>query len=210
MMPLWLIRFGNGVRRGSGISTTCYPAPAAIHGSLSSDKERLKLCLRVQTPAPILGRTSRNRSGHPGCADGASPRGGDRSPTPQPPTSSNRCGSRRTHPNPVVGTTPLRSLGARSILETAPCRWLPFPTPIPQHAVWAAESNSHPLHYLGRNALFCRHIPTQGSILLLCLAFMTTQWLGCMAASGDMSSSCHASQPKNIRRSFQDVPPLTK
>ena len=87
-MPLWLIRFGNGVRRGSGISTTCYPAPAAIHGSLSSDKERLKLCLRVQTPAPILGRTSRNRSGHPGCAGGASPRGGDRSPTPQPPTSS--------------------------------------------------------------------------------------------------------------------------
>jgi len=88
MTPLWLIRFGNGVRRGSGISTTCYPAPAAIHGSLSSDKERLKLCLRVQTPAPILGRTSRNRSGYPGCVGGASPRGGDSSPTPQPPTSS--------------------------------------------------------------------------------------------------------------------------
>ena len=110
MTPLWPIRFGNGVRRGSGISTTCYPAPAAIHGSLSSDKERLKLCPRVQTPAPSLGRTSRNRSGHPGCAGGASPRGGDRSPTPQPPTSSNRCGSRRTHPNPVVGITPLRNL----------------------------------------------------------------------------------------------------
>ena len=76
------------MRRGSGISTTCYPAPAAIHGSLSSDKERLQLCLRVQTPAPILGRSSRNRSGHPGCVDGASPRGGDSSPTPQPPTSS--------------------------------------------------------------------------------------------------------------------------
>ena len=135
MTPLWLIRFGNGVRRGSGISTTCYPAPAAIHGSLSSDKERLKLCLRVQTPAPILGRTSRNRSGHPGCAGGASPRGGDRSPTPQPPTSSNRCGSRRTHPNPVVGITPLRSLGARSILETAPRGAVPGPAP--HTAVWA-------------------------------------------------------------------------
>ena len=108
---------------------TCYPAPAAIHGSLSSDKERLKLCLRVQTPAPILGRTSRNRSGHPGCAGGASPRGGDRSPTPQPPTSSNRCGSRRTHPNPVVGITPLRSLGARSILETAPRGAVPDSAP---------------------------------------------------------------------------------
>ena len=33
-------------------------------------------------------RRVRNRSGHPGCAGGAPPRGGDRSPTPQPPTSS--------------------------------------------------------------------------------------------------------------------------
>ena len=96
MTPLWLIRFGNGVRRGSGISTTCYPAPAAIHGSLSSDEERLKLCLRVQTPAPVLGRTSRNRSGHPSCVGGASPRGGDRSPTPQPPTRAHlACGKDR-------------------------------------------------------------------------------------------------------------------
>ena len=65
-------------------------------------------------------------------------------------------------------------------------------TPIPRAVVWAAEPNSHPLHYLGHNALFCYHIPTQGSILLLCLALMTTLWLGCMAASGDMSPSCHA------------------
>ena len=141
-MPLWLIRFGNGVRRGSGISTTCYPAPAAIHGSLSSDKERLKLCLRVQTPAPVLGRTSRNRSGHPSCVGGASPRGGDRSPTPQPPTSSNRCGSRRTHPNPVVGITPLRSLGARSILETAPRGAVPDSAP--HTAVWATGPGDCP------------------------------------------------------------------
>ena len=201
MMPLRLIRLVMGRAHGSGISTTCYPAPAPVHGLLSNDNERLKLCLRVQTPAPVLGRLHAIVPGilavlavsHPG-----------REIALQPPASDqpSHYGSRRTHPNPVVGTTPLRILGARSILETAPCRWLPFPTPIPQHAVWAAESNSHPLHYLGRNALFCRHIPTQGSILLLCLAFMTAQWLGCMAASGDMGSSCHASQPENIRRSF--------
>ena len=81
MTPLWLIRFGNGVRRGSGINTTCYPAPAAIHGSLSSDKERLKLCLRVQTPAPILGRLHAIVPGipavlvvhHPGAETGLQP-----------------------------------------------------------------------------------------------------------------------------------------
>ena len=39
----------------------------------------------------------------------------------------NRCGSRRTHPNPVVGITPLRILGARSILETAPRGAVPDP-----------------------------------------------------------------------------------
>ena len=39
----------------SGISTACYPAPASVHGSLLSDKERPKLCLWVQTPAPVLG-----------------------------------------------------------------------------------------------------------------------------------------------------------
>ena len=41
---------------GSGINTACYPSPASVHRSLSSDKERLKLCPRVQTPAPVLGR----------------------------------------------------------------------------------------------------------------------------------------------------------
>ena len=81
MTPLWLIRFGNGVRRGSGISTTCYPAPAAIHGSLSDDKERLKLCPRVQTPAPVLGRLHAIVPGipvvlvvhHPGAETGLQP-----------------------------------------------------------------------------------------------------------------------------------------
>ena len=87
-MPFRLIKLVMSRAHGSGIGTTRYPSPASVHRSLSSDKERLKLCLRVQTPAPILGRTSRNRSGHPGCAGGASPRGGDRSPTPQPPTNS--------------------------------------------------------------------------------------------------------------------------
>ena len=87
-MPFRLTRLVMSRVHGLGISTACYPSPASVHRSLSSDKERLKLCLRVQTPAPVLGRTSRNRSGHPGCAGGASPRGGDRSPTPQPPTNS--------------------------------------------------------------------------------------------------------------------------
>ena len=56
MMPLRLIRLVMGRAHGSGISTTCYPSPAPVHGLLSSDNERLKLCLRVQTPAPVLGR----------------------------------------------------------------------------------------------------------------------------------------------------------
>ena len=56
MMPLRLIRLVMGRAHGSGISTTCYPAPAPVHGLLSNDNERLKLCLRVQTPAPVLGR----------------------------------------------------------------------------------------------------------------------------------------------------------
>ena len=60
-----------------------------------------------------------------------------------------------------------------------------------QPPIWAAESTSHPLHYLGHNALLCRHIPTQGLILLLCLAFMTAQWLGCLAASGGMGEVVH-------------------
>ena len=29
---------------------------------------------------------------------------------------------------------------------------------MPQAAVWAAGATNHPLHYLGHNALFCRHI----------------------------------------------------
>ena len=131
MTPLWLIRFGNGMRRGSGISTTCYPAPAAIHGSLSSDEERLKLCLRVQTPAPVLGRL---HATVPGILAVLVVRRTGREIALQPPASDqpSQYGSRRTLPDLVVGSTPLHNPVARSVLETAPCRWPSSPTPIPQ------------------------------------------------------------------------------
>ena len=130
-MPLWLIRFGNGVRRGSGISTTCYPSPASIHGSLSSDKERLKLCPRVQTPAPVLGRL---HATVPGILAVLVVRRTGREIALQPPASDqpSQCGSRRTLPDLVVGSTPLHNPAARSVLETAPCGWHSSPTPVPQ------------------------------------------------------------------------------
>ena len=130
-MPLWLIRFGNGVRRGSGISTTCYPAPAAIHGSLSNDKERLKLCPLVQTPAPVLGRL---HATVPGILAVLVVRRTGREIALQPPASDqpSQYGSRLTLPDLVVGSTPLHNPAARSVLETAPCRWRSSPTPIPQ------------------------------------------------------------------------------
>ena len=56
MTPLRLIRLVMSRAHGLGISTTCYPSPAPVHRSLSSNNERLKLCPRVQTPAPVLGR----------------------------------------------------------------------------------------------------------------------------------------------------------
>ena len=151
MMPFRLIRLVMGRAHGLGISTTCYPSPAPVHGLLSGDNERLKLCPRVQTPAPGLGRLHATVPG----------------------ICSVQTRSRRTLPDLVVGSTPLHNPAARSVLETAPCRWCSSPTPI-----WAAESTSHPLHYLGHNALFCRHIPTQGLILPSCLAFMTTRLVG--------------------------------
>jgi len=55
MMPFRLIKLVMSLAHGSGISTACYPFPASVHRSLSSDDERLKLCLRVQTPVPVLG-----------------------------------------------------------------------------------------------------------------------------------------------------------
>ena len=50
--------------------------------------------------------------------------------------------------------------------------------PYHRSVVQAAESTSRPLHCLGHNALFCCHIPTQGSILLSCLALMTARLVG--------------------------------
>ena len=144
-------QIGNGSSTWLGISTACYPSPASVHGLLSGDNERLKLCPRVQTPAPGLGRLHATVPG----------------------ICSVQTRSRRTLPDLVVGSTPLHNPAARSVLETAPCRWCSSPTPI-----WAAESTSHPLHYLGHNALFCRHIPTQGLILLPCLALMTARLVG--------------------------------
>ena len=52
----------------------------------------------------------------------------------QPPASDqpSQCGSRRTLPDLVVGSTPLHNPAARSVLETAPCGWHSSPTPVPQ------------------------------------------------------------------------------
>ena len=171
-MPFRRIRLVMGRAHGSGISTACYPSPAPVHGLLSSNDERPKLCLRVQTPAPVLGRL---HATVPGILAVLVVRRTGREIALQPPASDqpSQCGSRRTLPDLVVGSTPLHNPAARSVLETAPCRWCSSPTPI-----WAAESTSHPLHYLGHNALFCRHIPTQGLILHSCLAFMTTRLVG--------------------------------
>ena len=157
----------------SGISTACYPSPAPVHGLLSSNDERQKLCLRVhKTPAPVLGRL---HATVPGILAVLVVRRTGREIALQPPASDqpSQCGSRRTLPDLVVGSTPLHNPAARSVLETAPCRWCLSPTPI-----WAAESNSHPLHIPMHNALFCLHIPMQGLILPSCLAFMTTRLVG--------------------------------
>ena len=70
-------------------------------GYLSGDNERLELCPRVQTPAPGLGRLHATVPG----------------------ICSVQTRSRRTLPDLVVGSTPLHNPAARSVLETAPCRW---------------------------------------------------------------------------------------
>ena len=131
MMPFRCIRLVMGRAHGSGISTTCYPSPAPVHGLLSSDNERLKLCLRVQTPAPVLGRLHATTQGT--LAVLVVRRTG-REIALQPPASDqpSQCGSRRTLPDLVVGSTPLHNPEARSVLETAPCGWHSSPTPVPQ------------------------------------------------------------------------------
>ena len=165
-MPLWLVRFGNEGGRGSGISTTCYPSPAPIHGSLSSDKERLKLCPRVQTPAPVLGRLHATVPGilavlvvhHPGMEIALQP------PASDQPSQLDPDGLTQTRwwvSNHSVTWGHVRFLRLRPVGDV---RLNSHSTAV----AWAAESNSHPLHHLGHNALFCRLIPTQGLILLLC------------------------------------------
>ena len=177
MTPLRLIRLVMSRAHGLGISTTCYPSPAPVHRSLSSDNERLKLCPRVQTPAPVLGRL---HATVPGILAVLVVRRTGREIALQPPASDqpSQCGSRRTLPDLVVGVSPLHNPAARSVLETAPCRWRSSPTPIPQVRGIGSRVTSQPLHCLGHNALFCCHIPTQGSILLSCLALMTARLVG--------------------------------
>ena len=154
MMQFRLIRLVMSRAHGSGISTACYPPPASVHRSRSGDKERLTGTLSTGPDTCARpGATSRNRSGYPG-------------------------GSRRTLPDLVVGVSPLHNPAARSVLETAPCRWRSSPTPIPQVRGIGSRVTSQPLHCLGHNALFCCRIPTQGSILLSCLTLMATRLVG--------------------------------
>ena len=153
MMPLRLIRLVMGRAHGSGISTTCYPSPAPVHRSLSSDNERLKLCPRVQTPAPVLGRLHATVPGI--LAD----------------------------PDRLYQTwwwVPPHSITRRHVrfLRLHPADGVHLQPPYHRSVVQAAESTSRPLHCLGRNALFCCPIPTQGSILLSCLTLMATRLVG--------------------------------
>ena len=131
MMPFRRIRLVMGRAHGLGISTACYPSPAPVHGLLSSDDERPKLCPWVQTPAPVLGRL---HASVPGILAVLVVRCTGREIALQPPASDqpSQYGSRQTLPDLVVGSTPLHNPAARSVLETAPCRWRSSPTPIPQ------------------------------------------------------------------------------
>ena len=63
-------------------------------------------------------------------------------------------------------------------LRLHPADGIHLQPPYHRSVVQAAESTSRPLHCLGHNALFCCHIPTQGSILLSCLALMTARLVG--------------------------------
>ena len=153
MMPLRLIRLVMGRAHGSGISTTCYPAPAPVHGLLSSDNERLKLCPRVQTPAPVLGRLHATVPGILADPDGL-------------------------YQTWWWGSA--HSITRRHVrfLRLHPADGVLLQPPYHRSVVQAAESTSRPLHCLGHNALFCCPIPTQGLILLSCLALMTARLVG--------------------------------
>ena len=104
-----------GRAHGLGISTTCYPSPAPVHGLLSSDDERPKLCPWVQTPAPVLGRL---HATVPGILAVLVVHRTGREIALQPPASDqpSQCGSRWTLPDLVVGSTPLHNPAARSVL----------------------------------------------------------------------------------------------
>ena len=81
--------------------------------------ERLKLCPRVQTPAPVLGRL---HATVPGILAVLVVRRTGREIALQPPASDqpSQYGSQRTLPDLVVGVSPLHNPAARSVLETAP------------------------------------------------------------------------------------------
>ena len=103
MMLFRLIRLVMGRAHGSGISTACYPSPAPVHGLLSGDNERLKLCPRVQTPAHGLGRLHATVPGICSiswlCWWRVTQEGG-LLPQPQPPTSPAIASKGRYRPDP--------------------------------------------------------------------------------------------------------------
>ena len=97
---------------------------------------------------------------------------------PQPPTS-----LANVDPDGLYQTwwwVPPHSITRRHVrfLRLHPADGIHLQPPYHRSVVQAAESTSRPLHCLGHNALFCCHIPTQGSILLSCLALMTARLVG--------------------------------
>ena len=97
---------------------------------------------------------------------------------PQPPTS-----PANVDPDALYQTwwwVPPHSITRRHVrfLRLHPADGIHLQPPYHRSVVQAAESTSRPLHCLGHNALFCCHIPTQGSILLSCLALMTARLVG--------------------------------
>ena len=153
MMPFRRIRLVMGRAHGLGISTACYPSPAPVHGLLSSDDERPKLCPRVQTPAPVLGRLHATVPGILADPD-------------------------RLYQTWWWGSA--HSITRRHVrfLRLHPADGVHLQPPYHRSVVQAAESTSRPLHCLGHNALFCCPIPTQGLILLSCFVLMTARLVG--------------------------------
>ena len=177
MMPFRRIRLVMGRAHGLGISTACYPSPAPVHGLLSSDNERLKLCPRVQTPAPVLGRLHATVPVSWLCWWCVA-QGGRLLSNPQPPTSPANVDPDGLYQTWWWGSA--HSITRRHVrfLRLHPADGVHLQPPYHRSVVQAAESTSHPLHCLGHNALFCCPIPTQGSILLSCLALMTARLVG--------------------------------